>query len=279
MSGKVKKETKNKSKKEPKKQIKMNPQKPGQHQLVLVRHGESEWLEKNIFCGWYDSQLTEKGKKEAVTAAEALKTEKIKFDAAYTSILSRAEETLTIILKNLNQSNIPIERSWRLNERHYGDLTGLNKRETVEKYGEAQVKLWRRSYDVPPPSISPCNKYYNDITRDPKYKNVITRDEFPMTESLKMTMERLKPYWDQNIAPLLKKSKSILIVSHGTTLRGIVKFVGNLSDQEIANTDLPAGIPFYYMLDDNLKANGKMKYLASDATVEKAIEETRNIIR
>lgn len=245
----------------------------GKYDVVMVRHGESEWNQKNLFCGWYDADLSDKGRQEAATSGRALKDACFKFDIAYTSVLTRAQKTLEIILQELEQ-NIPIEKSWRLNERHYGGLTGLNKTETANKYGEEKVAIWRRSYDVPPPAMEPDHPYYEKIVNDPRYKDGPSKEEFPKFESLKLTIARTLPYWNDVIVPEIKKGKSVLVVAHGNSLRGIVKHLDNISDKDIMGLNLPTGIPFIYSLDDNLKPipNGSLQFLGDPETVKKAME-------
>uniref|UniRef100_A0A0A9WY90 Phosphoglycerate mutase n=1 Tax=Lygus hesperus TaxID=30085 RepID=A0A0A9WY90_LYGHE len=250
---------------------------PGaKYRVVMVRHGESEWNEKNLFCGWYDADLSEKGNKEAQQAAETLKNSNYKFDVAFTSVLKRANKTLDYILEGLNQKNIPIQKTWRLNERHYGGLTGLNKSETAAKYGEAQVQIWRRSFDTPPPPMDETNKYYKEIVCDPRYANEPSKEEFPMFESLKLTIERTLPFWEGKIVPELKAGKTVLIAAHGNSLRGIVKHLDCISDTDIMGLNLPTGIPFEYQLDDNMKPVVSMKFLGDEETVKKAMEAVAN---
>lgn len=174
------------------------------HSVVMVRHGESEWNQKNQFCGWYDSELSDKGRQEAKNAGKALKDAKYQFDIAFTSVLVRAVNTLEIILKEIGQEKLPVVRNWRLNERHYGNLTGLNKVETAQKYGEEQVQIWRRSYDVPPPPMEPTNPYYNTIVKDARYAKEPAAKDFPKFESLKLTIERTLPFWNGTIVPEIK---------------------------------------------------------------------------
>lgn len=195
----------------------------GKYRIVMVRHGESEWNQKNLFCGWFDANLSEKGQEEAKAAGKAVKEAGLKFDIAHTSVLTRAQVTLANILKESGQENVPVSKTWRLNERHYGGLTGLNKAETAAKYGEEQVKIWRRSFDIPPPPMEPGHPYYDNIVKDARYANGPKPEEFPMFESLKLTIERTLPYWNDVIIPQLKEGKQIIIAAHGNSLRGIVK--------------------------------------------------------
>lgn len=244
----------------------------GKYKIVMVRHGESEWNQKNLFCGWFDANLSEKGQQEAVAAGKAVKEAGLKFDVAHTSVLTRAQVTLNNILKESGQEGIPINKTWRLNERHYGGLTGLNKSETAAKYGEDQVQIWRRSFDTPPPPMEPGHAYYDTIVKDPRYAEGPKGDEFPMFESLKLTIARTLPYWNDVIIPQLKEGKLIIIAAHGNSLRGIVKHLDNLSDDAIMALNLPTGIPFVYELDENFKPVVSMKFLGDEETVKKAIE-------
>ncbi|EEZ98809.1 Phosphoglycerate mutase 2-like Protein [Tribolium castaneum] len=248
------------------------------YKIVMVRHGESEWNQKNLFCGWYDAKLSEKGKQEAANAGKTLKDAGYKFDQAYTSVLSRAQDTLQIILKTLNQCDIPIQTTWRLNERHYGALTGLNKTETAAKYGEQQVAIWRRSFDVPPPPMENDHPHYKDIVCDPRYKNGPPPEQFPKFESLKLTIERTLPFWNETIVPQIKAGKRILIAAHGNSLRGIVKHLDQLNDEQIMGLNLPTGIPFVYMLQENMKPaqGGSLQFLGDPETVKKAMEAVAN---
>ena len=197
---------------------------PSANTIVLVRHGESEWNRDNRFCGWYDAELSEVGRAEAVLAGKALKVAGYTFDIAFTSLLPRANTTLTTVLQQVGQPQLPVARSWRLNEKHYGDLTGYNKAETAEKYGKEQVKLWRRSFDIPPPPMTADHPYFKSIWEDKRYAiDGPGEAEFPTGESLKLTIDRMMPFWQEKIAPAARAGKKILIVAHGTTLRCIVK--------------------------------------------------------
>ena len=213
--------------------------------LVLVRHGESLWNLENKFTGWTDVDLSENGIKEAIEAGKVLKEKGFTFDIAYTSVLKRANRTLDFILKELDL-NIPIYKSWHLNERHYGALQGLNKQETANKYGDEQVHIWRRSYDVKPPSLEDNDERY--ISMKDQYTEYI-----PHTECLKDTVERVIPYWENEILPNLKEGKKIIIVAHGNSLRGLIKYLDNISDEEIVKLEIETGNPICYELDDNLK--------------------------
>ncbi|XP_023178428.1 phosphoglycerate mutase 2 [Drosophila hydei] len=244
--------------------------------VVMLRHGESEWNQKNLFCGWYDAPLTEKGAKEATLAGKAIKDAKINFDIAHTSLLSRAQDTLKHILKEIGQECIPVHKTWRLNERHYGNLTGLNKAETAKKYGEKQVKIWRRSYDTPPPPIKKDNKYYECITKDPRYCEGPPPEEFPKSESLKMTIKRTLPYWDNVIVPQIRDGKKLIITAHGNSLRGIIKHLDKISDEAIMQLNLPTAVPFFYELDECMVPLAPMKFLGDPETVKKAMESVAN---
>ncbi|KAJ8927808.1 hypothetical protein NQ314_019690 [Rhamnusium bicolor] len=250
----------------------------GAYKIIMVRHGESEWNQKNLFCGWYNAELSDRGREEAQKAGKSLKDAGHKFDVAFTSVLKRANNTLDGILKELGQQNIPITKTWRLNERHYGGLTGLNKVDTVEKYGEEQVAIWRRSFDVPPPPITPDNPYYDVILNDPIYCEGPPKDQFPMFESLKLTIERTLPFWNDCVVPEMKAGKSVLIAAHGNSLRGIVKHLDQMSNDEIMLLNLPTGIPFMYTLDEQFKPvpNGSLQFLGDPETVRKAMEEVAN---
>jgi len=200
-----------------------------------------------------------------------LKEAGYQFDMAFTSVLTRAQKTLDVILEEIGQKDIPIEKSWRLNERHYGGLTGFNKAETAQKYGDEQVQIWRRSFDTPPPKMDETNSYYKIITEDPRYKDEPSKEEFPMFESLELTIARTLPYWNEKIVPQIKAGKSILIAAHGNSLRGIVKHLDQLSNPAIMELNLPTGIPFVYELDENLKPVVSMQFLGDEETVKKAM--------
>ncbi len=218
--------------------------------LVLVRHGQSEWNLENRFTGWTDVELTEQGMKEAKEAGIALREQGFHFDLAYTSVLKRAEHTLDLILKEMGEENIEIKRNWRLNERHYGALQGLNKDETKEKYGAEQVLLWRRSTNVRPPELDVTDPRYPG--NDPKYKD-LTEDELPKTENLIDTIKRVTQYWNSDIEKSLKEGKNVIIVAHGNSLRGLMKYLDNISDEDIIRLEIQTGNPICYELDDNLK--------------------------
>lgn len=218
--------------------------------LILVRHGQSMWNLENRFTGWTDVELSEQGKNEAIEAGKILKEQGFHFDLAFTSVLKRAEDTLDYILKEMNEENIEIKRNWRLNERHYGALQGLNKAETAKKYGDEQVLLWRRSTDVRPPELSEDDERYPG--NDPKYRD-LSKDELPKTENLIDTIKRVIEYWKSDIQPELEKGKNVIIVAHGNSLRGLIKYLDNMSDSDIMKLELQTGNPICYELDDNLK--------------------------
>jgi 2,3-bisphosphoglycerate-dependent phosphoglycerate mutase len=218
--------------------------------LVLLRHGESTWNKENRFTGWTDVDLSEKGVAEAHDAGKLLREEGYVFDVAYTSVLKRAIRTLWIALDELDQMWIPIHNTWRLNERHYGGLQGLNKAEMAQQFGAEQVLIWRRSYDVPPPSLTIDDARYPG--NDPRYAG-LTQDQVPLTECLKDTVARFLPYWHETIVPTLKAGKRVVIAAHGNSLRALVKYLDNIPEAEIVELNIPTGIPLVYELDDNLK--------------------------
>ena len=218
--------------------------------LVLVRHGESQWNLENKFTGWTDVELSERGVNEAIEAGKVLKEKGYKFDLAYTSVLKRANDTLDLILKEMEEENIPIKRSWRLNERHYGALQGLNKAETAEKYGAEQVLLWRRSPDVRPPELTIDDSRYPG--HDPRYAD-LKPEELPKTENLIDTIKRVMVLWNEEIEKDLKNGKKIIIAAHGNSLRGLIKYLDNISDEDIIKLEIETGNPICYELDDNLK--------------------------
>jgi 2,3-bisphosphoglycerate-dependent phosphoglycerate mutase len=238
------------------------------HKVVLLRHGESTWNKENRFTGWTDVDLTETGRQEAAAAGGLLKAEGFTFDLAFTSTLKRAIRTLWIACDEMDLLWIPVEKSWRLNERHYGALQGLNKAETAAQHGEAQVKIWRRSYDIPPPPLSPDDPRHPG--RDPRYAN-LAPDELPLTESLKDTVARFVPYWESTIAPAIRSGRRVLIAAHGNSLRALVKYLDNISDEKIVELNIPTGIPLVYELDDSLASKGS-RYLGDEETARKAAE-------
>ncbi len=220
------------------------------HKLVLVRHGQSVWNLENRFTGWTDVGLTEQGRAEAHEAGRLLKSEGFVFDIAYTSVLRRAIQTLWVILQELNLEWVPIINAWQLNERHYGALQGLNKSEMAEKYGEAQVKIWRRSYDVPPPALEPTDERHPRF--DPRYAS-LTPEQLPATESLKLTLDRVLPYWHSILSPMILSGKRVIIAAHGNSIRALVKYLDGISDEEITEVNIPTGVPLVYELDGDLK--------------------------
>jgi 2,3-bisphosphoglycerate-dependent phosphoglycerate mutase len=240
--------------------------------LVLLRHGESLWNKQNKFTGWTDVDLSLKGKKEAKMAGDLLKQEGYVFDIALTSVLKRAIRTLWIVLDRMDLMWIPVFRSWKLNERHYGSLQGLNKAQTAKKYSEEQVLIWRRSYDIPPPPLEKSDKRYPG--NDPKYTNLETK-EIPVCESLKDTVERFLPYWHETIVPLIKFDKKVLIAAHGNSLRALVKYLDKVSDEEIISLNIPTGIPLVYELGKDLMPI-KHYYLGDPEEIQKAMQSVAN---
>lgn len=218
--------------------------------LVLVRHGQSTWNLENRFTGWTDVDLTELGKAEAADAARLLLDGKYDFDIAYTSVLKRAVKTLNIIQDLMDLDWLPVVRAWQLNERHYGSLQGLNKAEMAEKFGEAQVKIWRRSYDVPPPALELTDERHPRFDR--RYAS-LTPGQLPATESLKITLERVLPYWNSTLAPEIRSGRRVLVVAHGNSIRAMVKYLDNISESEITELNIPTGLPLVYELDKDLK--------------------------
>lgn len=217
--------------------------------LVLIRHGQSQWNLDNKFTGWVDVDLSKKGVEEAIEAGKELKDKGYSFDVAYTSYLKRAIKTLNIILEEIDQLYIPVKKSWRLNERHYGALQGLNKKDTAEKYGDDQVHIWRRSYDVAPPMLNDDDKM--SVKNDIKYQNLDVKD-MPKGENLKMTVERVIPYWESDISKDIKAGKDVIIAAHGNSLRALIKYLLKISDSEIPSLNLPTGKPMYFELDKDL---------------------------
>ena len=245
------------------------------YKLVLLRHGESVWNKANRFTGWIDMGLSDRGVEEAKEAGKALLKEGFVFDVAYTSVLKRAIKTLWLALEEMDLMWIPVLHSWRLNERHYGALQGLNKTETVEKHGMEQVQIWRRSYDVPPPALTPDSPYYPG--RDPRYANVPT-EELPLTECLKDVVARFLPYWHDTLAPAVKAGKRVIIAAHGNSLRALVKYLDNVSDQEIVGLNIPTGIPLVYELDDDLRPL-KHYYLGDPEKIKAAIQSVADQLK
>ena len=236
--------------------------------VMLLRHGESTWNKENRFTGWTDVDLSEKGLEEAKRAGQVLKQEGYTFDLAYTSVLKRAIRTLWITLDGLDLMWIPVHHSWRLNERHYGALQGLKKAETAEKYGEEQVKIWRRSYSIRPPALMKDDPRYPG--NDPRYADMDEKD-IPLTECLKDTVARFLPYWHETIVPTLRSGKKVIIAAHGNSLRALVKYLDNVSDDDIVELNIPTGVPLVYELDDDLKPI-KHYYLGDPEEIRKAAE-------
>jgi 2,3-bisphosphoglycerate-dependent phosphoglycerate mutase len=223
------------------------------HKLVLLRHGESTWNRENRFTGWTDVDLSDRGRQEAADAGRLLREGGYVFDLAFTSVLKRAIRTLWIALDELDQMWIPVEKSWRLNERHYGALQGLNKAETAARHGEAQVKIWRRSYDIPPPPLTADDPRHP--SRDPRYAT-LAPGELPLTESLKSTVDRFLPYWHGTIAPAIQSGQRVLIAAHGNSLRALVKYLDGIDERTIVDLNIPTGIPLVYELDGQMKPLG-----------------------
>lgn len=242
------------------------------YKLVLVRHGESVWNKENRFTGWTDVDLSEKGRAEAKEGGEALKKEGFQFDVAYTSVLKRAIRTLWTVLDEMDLMWIPVHRTWRLNERHYGALQGLNKSETAAKFGEDQVKIWRRSYDIPPPPLEETDERYPG--KDARYAS-ISKEELPLTECLKDTVARFLPFWHGTIAPAVKSGRRVLIAAHGNSLRALVMYLDDVSESEIVGLNIPTGIPLVYELDADLKPI-RHYYLGDPEKVKAAMEAVAN---
>ncbi len=242
------------------------------YKLVLLRHGQSTWNLENRFTGWTDVGLTEQGRAEAHSSAQLLLQGGYVFDIAYTSVLRRAIQTLWIVLEDMQLEWLPVVNAWQLNERHYGALQGLNKAETAQKFGEAQVKLWRRSYDVPPPALELTDERHPRF--DPRYA-ALRPDQLPATESLKITLERVLPFWHATLAPLIKSGKRLLVSAHGNSLRAMVKYLDKISDQEIPELNIPTGIPLVYELDEALHPLAHY-YLGDPEAVAKAAAAVAN---
>ncbi len=238
------------------------------YKLVLLRHGQSTWNLENRFTGWTDVGLSELGMQEAANAGKLLKDGNFVFDIAYTSVLRRAIKTLWIVMEEMGNEWIPVVRAWQLNERHYGALQGLNKAEMAEKFGDAQVKIWRRSYDVPPPALEWDDPRHPRF--DPRYAS-LTNEQLPSCESLKDTVARMLPYWHSTIAPMVKSGQRVLIAAHGNSLRALVKYLDNISDVEIPELNIPTGIPLVYELTTDLKPI-QHYYLGDEEAVKKAAE-------
>jgi len=245
------------------------------YKVVLLRHGESTWNKENRFTGWFDCDLSEGGIEEAKDAALVLTKEGFKFDIVFTSVLKRATRTAEIVLEEMNTPNIPIEKNWRLNERFYGGLQGLNKAETANKYGRNLVNLWRRSWATKPPAIKKDSQYWPG--NDPRYKD-LNKNLLPLSESLKNASERVLPYWEKKIVPVIKSKKSVLISGHGSGIRALVKHLNKLNDKEVENLNIPTGIPLVFELNRRMKAIDSY-YLADDAKVMAAINKVKDQIK
>ncbi len=240
--------------------------------LILLRHGQSAWNLENKFTGWTDVDLTEQGKKEAAQAGKYLSEAGLTFKTAFTSYLKRAIKTLNIVLDTMDLDWIEVKKSWRLNEKHYGSLQGLNKSETAEKYGEDQVLIWRRSFDVPPAPLAKDDE--RSPLQDPRYAEV-NPDDLPLTESLKEAIERVKPYWEEEIRPVLQEEGTVLVAAHGNSLRGIVKMLKWISDEDITGLNLPTGIPYIFEFDDDMQLQ-KDYFLGDPEEVKKLMEAVAN---
>lgn len=234
------------------------------YKVVLLRHGESVWNQENRFTGWTDVDLSDRGREEAKLAGQLLKNEGFTFDYSFTSVLKRAIRTLWLALDEMDLLWIPVQRSWRLNERHYGDLQGLNKAETAAKFGDEQVKVWRRSYDIPPPVLAKTDPRFPGF--DPRYKD-LSPAQLPTTECLKDTVERFLPYWHETIAPTIRAGKNVVVAAHGNSLRALVKDLDGISDADIVELNIPTGIPLVYELDSALKPI-RHYYLGNAAEIE-----------
>lgn len=237
------------------------------HKLVLIRHGESVWNQENRFTGWTDVDLSAKGRDEARSAGRLLRQQGFAFDVAYVSVLKRAIRTLWIVLDEMDLMWLPVRHSWRLNERHYGALQGLNKSETAAKFGEDQVKVWRRSYDIPPPPLDPTDERFPG--NDPRYAD-LSRSELPLTECLKDTVARLLPFWHETLAPAVRSGRRVVVAAHGNSIRAMVKYLDGVSDSEIVGLNIPTGIPLVYELDADLKPI-RSEYLGDPEEVARAM--------
>src|SRR5216110_1354000 len=242
------------------------------YKVVLLRHGESDWNRENRFTGWTDVDLSETGRQEAKAAGQLLKQEGYTFDHSFTSVLRRTIRTHWIVLEEMDLLWIPVQRSWRLNERHYGALQGLNKAETAAKFGEAQVKIWRRSYDTPPPPLNDADPRLE--IDNPRYVEIDAR-QFPRTECLKDTVTRFLPYWHATVAPAIRMKKSVIVAAHGNSLRALVKYLDNVSDTDIVELNIPTGQPLVYELDENLKPV-RSYYLGDDEIIKAAMQAVAN---
>jgi 2,3-bisphosphoglycerate-dependent phosphoglycerate mutase len=249
-----------------------NKKMPAIGRLVLVRHGQSDWNQKNLFTGWTDVDLTAQGREEARQAGRTLAEAGLTFDVAFTSVLTRAIRTLWLVLDEMQLMWIPVENSWRLNERHYGSLQGLDKAQTTAKHGEAQVKIWRRSYDIPPPPLDESDERHP--RHDPRYAG-LTPTVLPGTESLKTTLARVQPYWEDRIAPEILRGRNVLVAAHGNSLRAVVKMLERISDDDITELNIPTGVPRLYELDASLRPK-RAEYLGDPAAIAAAAAAVAN---
>lgn len=245
------------------------------HRLTLIRHGESQWNQENRFTGWVDVPLSPRGIEEATAAGRLLRAEGFEFDVAYTSLLKRAIKTLWLVLEETDQMWVPVHRTWRLNERHYGSLAGLDKAETAAKYGLDQTNIWRRSYDVPPPPLDAHDA--TNPANDRRYRS-LTSAERPVTECLKDTVARFLPYWHEHIAPAVRSGQRVIIAAHGNSLRALVKYLDHMSDEDIVALNIPTGVPLVYDLDANLEPIGH-RYLGDPEAVRRAMESVANQVK
>ncbi|XP_058047257.1 bisphosphoglycerate mutase [Ahaetulla prasina] len=247
------------------------------NRLILLRHGEGAWNKENRFCSWVDQKLSADGVKEAQTCGRHLKMLGFEFDLVFTSILSRSIQTAWLVLEEMGQEWVPTESSWRLNERHYGALIGLNRTEMALNHGEEQVKRWRRSYDVSPPPISEVHPYYHEIYNDRRYNYCdVPKEKLPKSESLKEVLDRLLPYWNERIAPEVKGGKTVLISAHGNSTRALLKHLEGISDDAIVNVTLPTGVPVLLELDENLQPLGHHQFLGDQEAIQAAIKKVED---
>ncbi len=242
------------------------------YKLVLIRHGESQWNKENRFTGWHDVNLTETGIAQAKSGGQLLKEAGFVFDLAFTSVLTRAIKTLNIVLEEMDQMYIPVQRHWRLNERHYGGLTGLDKAETAAKHGDDQVKIWRRSFDIPPPAVDESSEHFPG--HDPRYSHVDPAI-LPRAESLKLTIDRVLPYWHDAIRPAIQSGQRVVIAAHGNSLRALVKYLDGMSDQDVLELNIPTGVPLVYELDADLKPISK-NYLGDPEAIKAMMAAVAN---
>uniref|UniRef100_F6U1J6 Phosphoglycerate mutase n=2 Tax=Ornithorhynchus anatinus TaxID=9258 RepID=F6U1J6_ORNAN len=253
------------------------PSAMSKYKLVMLRHGEGAWNKENRFCSWVDQKLNGDGIKEAQNCGKQLRALNFEFDLVFTSVLNRSIHTAWLVLEEMGQEWVPVESSWRLNERHYGALIGLNREKMALNHGEEQVRIWRRSYDVTPPPIDESHPYYHEIYNDRRYKCCdVSPDKLPRSESLKEVLDRLLPYWTERIAPALKSGKSILISAHGNSSRALLKHLEGISDDDIINLTLPTGVPILLELDENLRAVGPHQFLGDQEAIQAAIKKVED---